>query len=99
MKCTQNLDIEFWKEDDTGLELIKTVTLNNITSYKNNEKFADMTPKLMLSVQTDPLTIVSIDEAKLTVTREEQVSYVEQVRKGKKPKKEKKTEANKEDDN
>lgn len=49
-----------------------------------------MTPKLLLSVQTDPLTIVNIDEAKLTVTRDEQVSYVEQVRKGKKPKKEKK---------
>ena len=90
MKCTKNLLIEFWREDANGMELIKTVSLTNITNYKNNEKFADMTPKLLLSVQTDPLTIVNIDEAKLTVTRDEQVSYVEQVKKGKKPKKEKK---------
>lgn len=90
MKCTQNIQVEFWKEDAEGQQLIKTISLNNISNYKNNEKFADATPKLMLSVQTDPLNIVTIDEAKLTITRDEQVSYVEQVRKGKKPKKEKK---------
>jgi hypothetical protein len=72
------------------LELIKTISLNNVTSYKDNEKFVNMTPKLVLSVQTDPLSIVNIDEAKLTVTRDESVSYLYQVRKGKKPKKEKK---------
>jgi hypothetical protein len=58
------------------LELIKTISLNNVTSYKDNEKFVNMTPKLVLSVQTDPLSIVNIDEAKLTVTRDESVSYL-----------------------
>lgn len=36
MKCTKNLLIEFWREDANGMELIKTVSLTNITNYKNN---------------------------------------------------------------
>lgn len=86
-KCKQNLAVEFWKEDSTGLELVKTVKLLNVSSYKNNEKFVDTTPKLVISVETDPLSIVNVAQAKMTINKEEAVSYLEQVKKPKKPKK------------
>lgn len=49
-KCKENLVVEFWKEDSSGLQLIKTVKLLNVTDYKKNEKFEDSSPKLTISI-------------------------------------------------
>ena len=58
---------EFWKEDANGLEKLKTIKLLNVTDYKKN--FAEETPKLILSVELDPIGIINVPEAQLKITR------------------------------
>lgn len=36
LKCTQNIVLEIYKEDESGLQPIKTVKLLNVTDYKKN---------------------------------------------------------------
>lgn len=90
-KCKENLAVEFWKEDSQGLQLVKTVKLLNVSDYQLNEKFADTNPKLVISVSTDPINVINVDEVKMTITKEEATTYLEQVKKPKKVKKAAKT--------
>jgi hypothetical protein len=74
-KCRENLIVELYKEDDTGVELLNTHKLESIHSIDQSNF------KISLTFEIQPVEIVKLVESKYLYSKEVTQSYTEKVRK------------------
>jgi hypothetical protein len=74
-KCKENLIVEIYKEDDSGLELVTRHTIESI------EDINETGYKVKLTFEINPISVVLLNEVKFTYEKEVVQSYTEKVRK------------------
>jgi hypothetical protein len=74
-KCKENLIVDIYKEDDTGIELLNSHKLESIKTI-NETQF-----KVSLTFEINPVEIVKLNEAKYLYSKDVVQSYTEKVRK------------------
>jgi len=76
-KCKENLIVEIYKEDESGLELITRHTIDSIKDINES------TYKVRLTFEINPISVVLLNDVKFTYEKEDVQSYSEKVRKSK----------------
>ena len=74
-KCKENLLVELYKEDDSGVELLSSHKIDSIKGV-NQSSF-----KISLTFEINPLKVVKLNEAKYLYSKEVTQSYTEKVKK------------------
>ena len=88
LKTKDNVLVSFWTEKDDEKTLIKTIRISNISDYRKT--YPDASPKLSLSLRTNPVSVIDMVEARLAIVRDEESAYLEQIKKEPKPREKRK---------